>query len=444
MEYREIALESLLLDPGNPRHDPVTGQREAIDAFLKDRTESQQLLRLAKDIAENGPSPIDLVMVVAENGTFVVVEGNRRVLAMKLLKHPALAKGFKIEKAISEVSRSSMVLDTVRCMVATSRDDAKRWIELRHTGSQEGLGVVGWSPEMQVRFTQNYTGQRGRAYQLTDALREAYEGDRELLDLVRTVRTTNLTTLGRLANDPAFRAAAGIDIRGDEVSTRFPASAMRQFWYRLFTDLSTNAITARSLNKKEQRASYLNTFADVRPPAEARRPRSPLTAEPQPQPTTTQGTVPAAAAPRRPAARAQRPRPTRLFHGLELRNTGIKVRDVLREAQRLDLTQFPNAGAVLIRVLVELVVHEALEFYGLPTDGKLRQRVEACLRKLDPTNRNDRYEAVRKALSNDQSPIAVRSMHAYLHNPYMQPDAGSLRAISENYMPLLADLDNAI
>jgi hypothetical protein len=229
MKYREIPVESLLLDPMNPRHDTGEGQPEVINAFLDDRLESQQLVALAKDIAEYGPSPIDLTMVVPEDGVYTVVEGNRRVLAMKLLKNPALAKGSRIEKAIQEASRRSVAFGDVRCMVAPSREEANRWIVLRHTGSRDGVGVVGWSPEMQVRFSQNYSGQRGRALRLTDALKEAYADDPELLELIRQVRTTKLTTLGRLASDPHFRAEAGIDLSGDEVTSHYPPSAMRTF-----------------------------------------------------------------------------------------------------------------------------------------------------------------------------------------------------------------------
>jgi hypothetical protein len=293
---------------------------------------------------------------------------------------------------------------------------------------------------MQVRFSENYSGQRGRAIRLTDALREVYADDPELHDLIRQVRTTKLTTLGRLVNDPDFRAEAGIDLRGDEVTSHYPPSAMREFWHRLLGDLSTK-VTARSLNKKEQRASYLNSLADVRPPPKARRPRAPLTAEPQP---ATFGTVPATAPPRRPATRAQRPRPTRLFQGLALRSVSLKARDILREAQQMDLTRFPNAGAVLIRVLVELVVEEGVDHYRLNVADRLRDRIQGCLQELDATGRSDRYAPIRRALSDLNSPLSVPSMHAYVHSAYMQPDTGSLRAISENYAPLLADLDAAI
>jgi hypothetical protein len=434
MDDREIALESLLLDTSNPRHDPVDSQDEAIHAFLRDRLAQQQLLRLAKDIAEYGLSPIELTLVVPENGLFVVVEGNRRVLAMKLLKNPGLAEGFKIKKAIQEVSRTSVPLDTVRCVIAPSHDEARRWIQLRHTGSDQGRGVIGWSPLMQVRFDQVFTGHRGKAYRLTKALKEAYEDDAELLSLIQVVRTTKLTTLGRLVSDPHFRETAGIEIKGDEVTTNFSPEAMRDFWYRLFTNFSTD-LTVSDIKSKDQRANYLESLADVVPPAEARQPRSPLTAQP---PTPTTGTIPAKRTQRR-----QPPRRARLFQDLVLHNVELRARDVLREAQRIDLAQFPNAGAVLIRVLVDLVVYEAQEHYQF-SERNLRDRVRVCLHKLDPSGKANRYAPIRKALSDNDSPLSVTSMHAYLHNTFMQPDPVGLRAISENYLPLLADLDNAI
>jgi hypothetical protein len=221
---------------------------------------------------------------------------------------------------------------------------------------------------------------------------------------------------------------------------------MRPFWYRLLTELSTT-LTVSSLKSKEQRARYINTLGDVRPPSEARRPKAaPLTSEPSPTAPTLPGTVPSTAPPRRTAAKAQRPRPLTLFYGLSLRNVSFKARDVLREAQHIELTSFPNAGAVLIRVLVELVVEEGVEHYrlNLPDRTPLGVRIQRCLDKLDPTGKADMYAPVRKALSNPDSPLSVTSMHAYVHNAYMHPDITSLRAISENYAPLLAELDAAI
>ncbi|HEY6311869.1 MAG TPA: hypothetical protein VIY52_13830, partial [Streptosporangiaceae bacterium] len=168
MEYRLIDVESLLLDTLNPRHPPVESQREELDALLEGKS-GQELLRLAEDISKFGISPIDLALVIPDGKVYIVLEGNRRVAALKLLKNPGLASGSKISEPIYQLSKNSIQIDSIGCIVAESRDVARRWIENRHLGPRQGTGVVGWSPEMQVRFSENYSGQRGRALRLTDA-----------------------------------------------------------------------------------------------------------------------------------------------------------------------------------------------------------------------------------------------------------------------------------
>lgn len=439
MEYQEIALESLFLDPLNPRHDPVEGQREAIAALL-DRSGAPQILRLAADIAAKGPSPIELPLVVPEGNLLIVVEGNRRIVAMKLLKNPSLADSSTIRRGFQELQSRALPVDTLGCMVASTRDEARPWIELRHNGAQQGVGVVTWSPEMQVRFTGIYSGQRGKALRITDALERAYDDDPELLDLIGAVKTGKITTFGRLVSDPDFRAAAGVEVVDDEARSHYPPSELQPLWFRVFTDLGTH-LTVSSLKSKGQRADYLETLADVIPPTSGRRRLAPLGEEPDDPSATTPAP---ASPPTRPPVRPQRPRPLRLFHGLQLRHVNTKAKDVLREAQRMDLTQFPNAGAVLIRVLVELVVAEAATHLNITGEDRLKERIKACLSTLDPSANANRYAAIRTAVGDPNSPLSVRSMQAYLHNPYMNADAASLRAVSENYAPLLEDLDAAM
>lgn len=441
MEYREIAVESLLLDPLNPRNEPVEGQHAAIAALLDDKG-TPQLLRLAEDIAKHGPSPIELALVVPDGNLFIVVEGNRRLAAMKLLKNPGLAGRSKIKQQIYELSKRSVAVDSMACIVADSREEARRWIEIRHNGSQQGVGIVGWSPEMQVRFTGLYSGQRGRALRLTDALEAAYEHDSELLQLIQAVKTVKITTLGRLVSDPDFRTSAGIEIKGDEVQTHFLPSEMRAFWHRLLSHLADD-LTVSALKSKKQRTDYLEKLESVTPPAESRRPLAPLAAEPAREQAAKPPTGAAPSPPNR-GPKKQRARPMRLFYGLQLRNVKLKVKDVLREAQCINLSEFPNASAVLIRVVVELVVAEAVEYYQCQVSEGLRERIHACLSELDPSGKADRYLPIRQALSDRNSPFAVRSLQAYLHNPLLHPDGASLRAISDNYTVLLRDLDDAL
>ncbi|GAA0358891.1 hypothetical protein GCM10010151_55740 [Actinoallomurus spadix] len=330
---------------------------------------------------------------------------------------------------------------------------------------------------MQVRFTGIYTGQRGRALRLTDALDAAFATDQVMKGLLQSVKSAKLTTLGRLVSDPDFRSLAGIEMRGDTLTSLRPLTTMREFWLKIFGDLASN-LTVSSLKNKEQRAAYMSTISSLVPetasenflPAQASTPegdpaQGQLSLTPADQnesepgqaqigdDTRTPATSSHGGSPSRPSqpiqgtntrTQSQRARPMKLFHGLRLLHVGPKAKDVLREAQRIDITQFPNAGAALVRILVELVVGETVERLGWEARPELRDRINACLTKLDPTNKSDRYLSVRRALSDRDNPFSMRSMQGYLHNAKLPADPLSLRALSETYATLLGDLDTRL
>ncbi|MGW1740590.1 hypothetical protein ACWCPQ_17470 [Nocardia sp. NPDC001965] len=85
-------IESLLLDERNPRFaEEVDSQEAAITELLAGA--HSKLVNLAQDIAREGTlNPTELPVVVNEDGDLIVVEGNRRLAALKLLRNPELAK----------------------------------------------------------------------------------------------------------------------------------------------------------------------------------------------------------------------------------------------------------------------------------------------------------------------------------------------------------------
>jgi len=90
-ELLEFPVEALNLNSHNPRfHTPTTSEKVALNAILN--LSPAKLLNLARDIAQSGSlSPADLPIVVIKQGQPVVLEGNRRVAALKLLRNPDLA-----------------------------------------------------------------------------------------------------------------------------------------------------------------------------------------------------------------------------------------------------------------------------------------------------------------------------------------------------------------
>ena len=88
-----LDVHQLLLDVDNPRlpsHAP--DQPSTIQAMAS--TQGKNLVGMAEHLLKYGPSPVDLPIVMsAENGNFVVLDGNRRLTALKALENPGLIEG---------------------------------------------------------------------------------------------------------------------------------------------------------------------------------------------------------------------------------------------------------------------------------------------------------------------------------------------------------------
>lgn len=86
-----ISVQKIYLDTENPRHESLPDEPSIIKYLLS----KEKVRALARDIADAGAtSPIELIAVIKHpkvKGAFVVVEGNRRICALKLLLDPSKA-----------------------------------------------------------------------------------------------------------------------------------------------------------------------------------------------------------------------------------------------------------------------------------------------------------------------------------------------------------------
>lgn len=89
-EIIAVQPSNLLVNPENPRlSQPNEGQRDVMRSLVK--TMPRKILMLAKDIVANGLSPADLSIVVSAGPgekRYYVLEGNRRLVALKALENP--------------------------------------------------------------------------------------------------------------------------------------------------------------------------------------------------------------------------------------------------------------------------------------------------------------------------------------------------------------------
>jgi hypothetical protein len=70
--------------------------------------------------------------------------------------------------------------------------------------------------------------------------------------------------------------------------------------------------------------------------------------------------------------------------------------------------------------------------------------VRKCVRELDPTEKDLKFQPVRAGLADGTSVLAVVTIHAYLHNAYFTPTPTELRSTASNYSAFLASLDTRV
>lgn len=128
----------LTFDRENPRFtpdkQPINNTDAAIIAYL-DRT--ADLGELIQSIASSGYIDIEPLIVIPRGGELVVLEGNRRLAALKSLLDPALAQAAGV--SIPTVSRSlRTTLQEVSTFKVAHEDEARSIIGFKHINGPQG------------------------------------------------------------------------------------------------------------------------------------------------------------------------------------------------------------------------------------------------------------------------------------------------------------------
>lgn len=200
----DVSLTKLHLDPENPRFDPIDDE----DRIVAHLVASEKVLVVAKDIAEKGGiSPLDRIGVISLSGTpghYLVVEGNRRTCALKLLHDPRKAPNPKIRAAVDTIRASAGgAITKVPVVVFRDREAARPWLRLRHLGEQGGIGTRRWTTAAQARFAGGPSPDKLAA----DVLARAQAGGWISEDQRKKIP---VTTLRRYLGNPVVRAALGL------------------------------------------------------------------------------------------------------------------------------------------------------------------------------------------------------------------------------------------
>jgi hypothetical protein len=444
-EIVEVPLSDLLFDLRNPRMpEKLTSQQEFALAMAKQRPGA--LLRMAKDILEHGLDPTTIPAVIAtddQHKRYTVLEGNRRVLALKALETPAL-----IAPALSEQDQrkltsyaeryTSAPAKTVSCVLFDDEDQARHWIELRHTGANEGVGLVEWGSDEQDRFRARQ-GARSPEGQIIDFV----ERHGSLSAEARVSKKGIRSSLKRLISTPQVRERLGIDVADGSVTSLYPKEEMARVLSGLVEDLKTGKLPTKKIYDATDRVAFAKSLSGAAVPKKSKKLPAPVTLE-----NLAAGKPAKPVVPRRRRRRREVARTSLIPRTCQLNIDPPRINAIYNELGSFSVDQYPNACSVLFRVFVELSVDEYLKRKSVMTEAQrqsapLAKRMKSAASHLRQHHKIDAdlLKAVEKiASSKFILAAATVTMNQYVHNQYVFPQPTELRVAWDEIQPFVVQL----
>ena len=251
-EKRNINLENLKFDAMNPRlpvrlHG-ITDESKVIDYMVK----YGNIVELMLSIAETGYSDAEPLLVVADfDGKYMVVEGNRRLAALKLLCNPELTK-VRVQSIKEVISNANHQPKEIPCILYSKREDVLDYLGYRHI-----TGVKDWGALEKAR----YLDQLYRIHIIDTEADKIYSKLAKMIgsraDYVSKLHTA--LKLYEKANDNAYY---GADIKEEDISFSWLTTALGYNGIMNFIGLSssTSIATLEGLNEENYKKIFTWMF----------------------------------------------------------------------------------------------------------------------------------------------------------------------------------------
>ena len=449
----ELPVVDLELDCENPRHGSVGNQHAALARLIADQRE--KIVRIAIDIHNHGLSPAQIFIVTPDAGRFTVLDGNRRLAALRILDDPTLLPaGLHSAGFTKAVTEPGIHPSAVMCAVVPNRDAARLWLDRTHSGQLSGIGTIPWSSAAKHRFNPNPSlrGHTASAITVLDWLRLRLEANDPARSSLDTVENNSVTNLGRLTGDPSVRGLIGFDFQSGTVALNDDVSAVVRRLLRIVEDLA-GGTTVTKLKQKRDRADYVtgllkgDTYETPDPGSSDLQEDSDNATDDSADETAAAGAGAEHTAAADPSEETRRSRtPAHPFADIDFRPLHPRIQFMMDEVLNLKADKFPNAIGISLRAIIELTVTEYLHRKGRAAgqDKKLPTRIREAMKMLNISDSDPHFQPLRTKLREQDSIISVPNLHQYLHNVNAMPGKSDLDSICFAYRPLLERICSAL
>ena len=427
----ESNLDELLFDLNNPRFDGLASQREALEKIVL--SQGSKLVNLAEDIVTEGMSPAHRMLVLKAPGrgkpSHIVMDGNRRLAALRVLANPAVLDGMAAIGDLTAQKLRNLAADfeiskvePVDVFVCRDAQQARHWIEAIHTGENDGRGVVGWDGIATARY-------RGKNTSLKVLEFVKAAGKLTAAELASLERFP-ITNLDRLLATPSCRQMLGVTLEDGDLLSDLPQTELLRSLKRIVSDLATKKIGVSALKGKDDREAYVKSLGALLPdlskrtgaPESLERLAAHAQAKSHAKPSSTSKAT--SLLDRKALI------PSQALCPLNIPNQ--KLQQICKELRKLPLDTYPVAIASTFRVFLEL----SLDNYGTTTKDKaynvdltLKKKLEWVVDHLIAAGASKKDLAGFRSLANSShKALSIDRLHGIIHNRFALPTGAELRS----------------
>lgn len=434
---------------GNPRLNPEeqhVNLRDYVEDIIQGDGDKKSFMDLIRSIATNGFIPADPIVVWqdANNDRYYVAEGNRRVIALKLLREPTKAPR-EIRGTVSRLASEWNRIDKIAVNIAPTFEDAEWYISQRNSTSSIQQK---WSRLQQMRWIESlydkYAGTPDVLVQKSSmSLSEIEQIVRyiRLLNLVEeeqvkgaltdaeykaaTSHTFPITIFERFFNLTKVREAWGFEFDGTKITFKNKSGFLTAF---------TEVIRRIVSNETDYKLDTRNVSADKIEELLAKLPKVDIEkADPYEVGTfTAEGTeeeeqiVAPAPKPKSRSLKGDLNRSKLIIECYNLNTTEARLSQLFEELKRLSVNRYTSVCAAAVRIFLELAVLDYIQSEGLESqmckDFKCDFKKIILKSRLDYLSRKSCLKANQKAckilkdLINEKERFTLDILNGYVHS----------------------------